>query len=269
MKKLRNLIAVLAMMSMAAVLTGCDDDDEDDDDDGGQQPPQIVAPVDEAALTAPNNVYTATVAGDPNPITLRFPAAGQYEITRGGVTQVGTYSGATRTDNTWTLNTTPNAGQQGAEAGVLRLDFTANNAGTWTFTPQGGQAETGTFTVTQGGGTDGGTDGGTNGGTDGGTNGGTDGGGNPNDLTGKTLQLTYAGGGGEKFTFTSATQATYEDGADTATYTYDSTTGRLNLTRAGGQLYEITLAEGGNATVVYRENANAAPQTDPATYTLQ
>jgi hypothetical protein len=265
MKKLRNLIAVMAMMSMAAVLTGCGDDDDDDDDDGGVLPPQIVAPADEAALTAPNNTYTVSVSGQNDPIVLTFPASGQYQMVQSGVTETGTITGATRTDNTWTMNIIPAAGQEGAAEGVLTLDFTAANAGIWTFTPTGGQVESGTFALTTGGGN-------TDGGTDGGADGGTDGGGDDTVLTGKTLQITYPSAGGERFDFTSESAVAYEPASANipGTYTWDPATRQLNVSLNNGWLYEISIPAGGNAaTVVFRESAGSEPSTDAATYTLQ
>jgi hypothetical protein len=255
MKKLRNLIAMMAMMSMAAVLTGCGDDDDNDDDD---QPPgqQVFAPLDEAALTAQNKTYTVNVAGQ-EPITLTFPAAGQYQTVQGGVTEVGTIANAVRDVNRWTMDITPNEGQDGAQAGVLQLDFTAENAGTATFTPTGGQAETGTFTVTTTGNGDGGGDGGDNGG-----------GGLPADLINRTLQVNYPGGGGEKFQFTSDTAVSYEDGAETGTYTYSQQDGRVTVALGNGWSYDITLQEGGNATVFFKQNEADPGTTDSATYTL-
>src|SRR5687768_12703418 len=147
MKKLRNLIAVMAMMSMAAVLTGCGDDDDSGDDDDQPAGPTIFAPLDEAALTAQNKTYTINIA-EQEPITLTFPAAGQYQAVQAGVTETGTIANASRDVNRWTMNVTPAEGApEGAQAGVLQLDFTANNAGTATFTPTGGTAETGNFTL--------------------------------------------------------------------------------------------------------------------------
>jgi hypothetical protein len=91
-------------------------------------------------------------------------------------------------------------------------------------------------------------------------------------LTGKTLQLNYQGGGGEKFAFTSETAASYEDGSDTATATYDTTTGQMHLTRnTGQQTYDMVIAPGSNTgttTVTYQE-PGATPQSFPASYTLQ
>lgn len=252
----------MAAMSMAAVFTGCGDDD-DGNNNNPNPGPQIVAPADQAALTAQNKTYTVNIAGEA-PITLRFPAAGQYEIVQGNTTETGTISGATRTDNSWTFTVSPTAGQQGAQEGVLRLDFTAGNAGTWTFTPTGGQAETGTFTVTEG--SNGGTPGGgtPGGGTPGGTTGNP-----PNSITGQTLQLNYQPSGGEKFQFTSDTVLSYENGANAGTYTYDSTNRRINVTLDNGWGYEITLNDATNATVVFRQTPGGSADTQTASYTLQ
>ena len=255
MKKLRNLIAVVAMMTMAAVLTGCGDDDDDDDNDNPNPGPAQVAPSNEAELTAQNKTYMVTVAGQNDPITLTFPAAGQYQMVQGGVTETGTISGAQRDVNTWTLNVTPAAGQNGSQEGVLRLDFTSAGAGTWTFTPTGGQAETGSFTVT------------TN--NPGSTDGNTDGNPVPTGVEGKTLQLNYPNGGGEKFQFTSATAVSYENGLQTGTYTYDDTNKVIHAVLGNGTSYDITLTSGTAATVVFRPDPNSPPTTDQATYTLQ
>jgi hypothetical protein len=254
MKKLRNLIAVMAMMSMAAVLTGCGDDDDDDDND---QPPgnTIVAPGDEAALTAQNKIYTVTVAGDTNQMVLTFPANGQYQIVKGDVTETGTISAAQRNVNTWTFTKTPNAGQDGAQAGTVRLDFTTADQGTWTFTPDGGTAETGTFGLTT-----------TGGNGDGGDNGG--GGGDLSSVAGKTLQLNYQPTGGEKFAFGTDNSVSYENGAETGTYTYDATAHRVNVALSNGWLYDIVLAEGGTATVNFQQSGGTV-ETQSATYTLQ
>ena len=219
MKKLRNLIAVMAMMSMAAVLTGCGDDDDSGDDDDVPPGNNIFAPLDEASLTAQNKTYTVAVAGQ-EPITLTFPAAGRYQAVQAGATEVGAISGATRDVNRWTMNVTPDAEQEGAQAGVVQLDFTAADAGTWSFTPTGGTAETGTFTVATGGNGD---------------NGGNGGGGElPADLVNRTLQINYPGGGGEKFLFTSANAVSYEDGAQTGTYTYNQGEGRVTVALGNG-----------------------------------
>jgi len=267
MKKLRNLIAVMAMASMATMLTGCGDDDDGDDDDngGGQQPPQLLAPADVAALTAQNRTYNVNVAGQ-EPITLTFPSAGDYQIVQGGTTETGTIANAARTENTWVMDVNPAAGQDGTTNGVLNLTWTGENAGTWTFTPAGGQAETGNFTVTVGGGN----------GDDGGDNGGDTGGGWPanNDLTGRTLQLSYTGGGGDRFDFTSPTAAVWEPGAGNpntaSTYTFDASTGNIRLEiPARGEVFEATLTPGntsGSTTV--NLTTSSGTQSLPGSYTL-
>jgi hypothetical protein len=252
MKKLRNLIAVMAMMSMAAVLTGCGDDDDDDDDD---QPPvnNIVAPATEAELTAPNKTYTVTIPGETNNIILTFPAAGQYRADQGGVIETGSISGATRNVNTWTFNITPDANQEGSQAGSVRLDFTAADQGTFTFTPTEGEVQTGTFALSTnpGGGDDGGNGGG-------------------GALSGQTLQLTAPSGAGEKFDFLTDTNVEYEDGAETGTYTWDEANRKVVITLGNGWIFDIDLPAGSNvATLRFFESATD-PEADVSnpTYTL-
>src|SRR5687768_6549900 len=258
MKKLRNLRAVMAMMRMGAVLTGCGDDDDSGDDDDHTPPGQtIFAPLNEEALTAQNKTYTINLTGQAEPITLTFPAAGQYQVVQGGVTETGAITGASRDGNRWTMTITPGEGApEGAQTGVLQLDFTANNAGTATFTPTGGTAETGAFTLTEGNG----------GGDEGGDNGG---GVDRTTLTGKTLELTFPGGGVETFQFTSGTEVLYQNTTQ-GTYTWDQANARVIATLNSGELFTITIPEGSNAaTVVYKQDANSPEITDPATYTLQ
>src|SRR5205085_1901512 len=147
------------------------------------------------------------------------------------------------------------------------------NAGTFTLQTQGAAALSGTFTVTNmqanpsgGGGQTNMTNvvvnpPPTNNPTTGGTG-----------IVGKTLQLSYQGGGGEKFVFTSATAASYENGADTATYTYDQTTGALHMVRASaGQMYDLIIAPGSNTgtTTVRYQEVGGNVSNDSASYTLQ
>lgn len=254
MKKLRNLIAVMALASMAAVFTGCDDDDGGDDNGGNVNPPAN-APATEADLVAADKVYTVNVAGQ-DPITLTFPSAGNYQLVQGGVTEIGTYSGATKSGEAWEITITPAEGQNNPRAGVLRLDWTGANAGTWTFTPTGGAPESGTFTVTT-------TDPGNGGGNGTNTNG------NVGSLTGKTLQINYTGGGGDKFQFTSDTAVSWENGTSTGTYTSNEPTNdNIDIVLADGQIFDITLSGGNAATVVYEANPGAGQQTFAGTYTL-
>ena len=256
MKKLRNLIAAMAVASMAAVLTGCDD--EGGDDGGGNQNPPVqnFAPGTEADLVATTKTYTVNVAGQ-DPITLTFPSAGNYQISQSGVNEIGTYSAATKTGESWQMNITPAAGQAGAQEGVLNLTWTGANTGTATFTPTGGQAESGTFTVVDTGppiinppvtNT------------------------NPpptGALTGKTLQINYAGGGGDKFQFTSDTAVSWEDGTSTGTYTSNATNDNIDIVLANGNIFDIALGVGGAAAVGFQQDANSQVQTFSGTYTLQ
>lgn len=249
MGKGRHLIPLL---TLSLALLGCGDDDESDDDlqNGRNLPP-------EETFEANKN-YTATVAGQSDPIILTFPTPGVYQMVQAGVTQTGTLSGATRTDNSWSFNLTPDAGQDGAVSGVLRLDFTSPVSGLWTFTPKEGAAETGTFVETMSPSGEGDT-----------------GGPSPNPdeipfLAGKTLQINYRSGGGETFQFTTDTNVSYEDGAETGTYTWDQAYRRVSVTLGNGWLYDISIPAGGNAaTVVFKQNATDPGTTDTATYTLQ
>jgi uncharacterized protein YjbI with pentapeptide repeats len=88
----------------------------------------------------------------------------------------------------------------------------------------------------------------------------------------KTLQLNYQGGGGEKFQFITATTFSYENGADTGTYVYDSNSGNLTMTRSGnGSLYQMNIPFGsssGNTVVSYQEPGGFSDDTQ-ATFTLQ
>jgi hypothetical protein len=258
MKKLRNLIAVMAAMTMALAFTGCGDDD--DDDSGAPNPnpqPNLVGPANEAELTQQNKIYNLTGASG-GPATLRFPSAGNYEFTQNNVTQTGTITatqGANR--NTWNVVLTPAGGQAGALTGTARLDFAQANSGTWTFTPaDGSQAESGAFNIT------GPIVDPTNGNTDGGQNG------LPATLEGRTLQLSYPTAGGEKFEFISATAVRYENGANAGTYVYDQANRRVDVTLDSGATYQITLTPPNTASVFYKANPNDAGVTDPATYTL-
>jgi hypothetical protein len=282
MKKLRNLIGILAIMGIAAVLTGCGGDDDNNDDNNNNPPPTQFGPQTEAQLMAPDAVYTVNIAGQDQPITLQFPSQGNFTLTQGGVTTAGTITGLTHAGNTWSGTLTPTAGQ--GESGTVQLTFTSNNAGTYTITPNGGATSTGTFTVTTGqtdGGTNGGTDGTTNGNTDNGnttsgntTSGNTDSGGTgftSNDLTGKTVQLTYENGHGERFDFKSASTASYEPASANinSTYTYSTQNGELNIVRADGATYSMTIpANQGTGSTSVHYHDSQTDETDPATFTI-
>lgn len=208
-------------------------------------PPTIYAPLDEASLIAQNKVYVAATAGQPE-IRLSFPAPGQYQILQGGIKEMGTISGLVRNVNKWTFTKTPSAGQAGAQEGILQLNFTAIDTGTWTFIPTGGQAEFGTFSVTLA----------------------TNDGGNVTTLTGRTLQVTYANGG-EKFQFTTDKNVSYENGVQIGSYVWNSIARRVDITLLNGWIYEIIIPAGGNTgTVAFRQFAGGSSETMGMTYTL-
>ena len=247
---LRFFTTFLPSLLACFVLIGCGDDDDRETENPDIEPPCCD---EDSALFAANKIYTAQIAGQNEPLTLTFPAPGEYKMVQAEVTETGTTSRATREGNRWTFNVTPAAGSsEEARRGVIQLDFTAPDAGAWIFTPTAGTAETGTFTLT--------------------TSANDNGTGEPNDrtsLSGKTLQITYPGGGTEKFQFIDDSQVSYENGAETGTYTWDSTNARVNVRLNNGNLFDITIPEGSNeATVVFGGPIPEA-QTDTGTYSLQ
>jgi hypothetical protein len=261
MTRLGKELTALLIAALTVLLVGCGGDDNNNNNNGQAQQ---FAPITAAGVTDPNAIYTVNVAGQ-GTTTVRFPANGQYQTVANGQTVNGTISNLQHTSaNTWTATLTPDPNQVGAVGGALTLTWTGTNTGTFTLQPQGGAAQSGTFTVT-GVPANPGNGGGQTNQNPGQTN-------NPSGgLVGKTLQLSYQGGGGEKFAFITATSASYENGADTATYQYDTTTGQLNITRSGGQTYRLILAPGsstGTTTVTYQE-PGGNPTNDTASYTLQ
>jgi len=261
--KFLKALPKIAIALLAVALVGCGDDDKGDNNNNNNQ--TQFAPVTAAGVTDPNAVYTINIAGV-GTTTLRFPTANQYQAIINGQTVNGTISNLSRNGNSWTATLTPDPNQQGAQSGPLTLTWTGTNAGTFTLQPQGAPAQNGTFTVTNiqnpGGG------GGTN--QPGITNN-PGGGGTTASLVGKSLQLNYPAGGGEKFTFTSATGASYENGTESASYTYNSTTGEINITRPGGQTYKLVIPPGtttGTTTLTYQQPGSNA-DIGPANFTLQ
>jgi hypothetical protein len=279
MKEFRKLIALVAIMAVATILTGCGDDDDGNDNNNNNAGPQF-APGTQAGFVG--NTYTVTL-GNGQQGTLTFPTAGTYSFTpAGGTAETGAINNINLQGEDWVGTIAPNGAADTVRAGELRAHFTGKNATTFTGTityqgangpvtiPFSAVANTGGTNGgnTNGGNTNGGnTNGGnTNGGnTNGGTNGGTTG------ILGKTLQLNYQPSGGEKFQFTDATHAAYEGGVETATYTYDATTGQLNITRPGGQSYQMVIPPGsttGAITIVFTQ-PGSPPENDAATFTLQ
>jgi hypothetical protein len=250
MKKSRNLMGVLAVASTLAVLVGCADEGGDDGGAGNQNPPaQDPGPGIETDLFAPDKVYTLNLAGQ-NPITLTFPVAGNYQLVQDGAPEIGTYSGAVKAGPRWQLDMTPAAGQRDAREGVLVLTWTGADAGTVAFTPAGEPTESGTFNVVVPG---------------------------PgpvvveppidDPVTGRTLQINYAGGGGDKFQFTSATAVSWENGTSAGTYTVNATQDNIDVILSDGQIFDITLSGGNQATVVWQQGNESGTFT--GTYTVQ
>lgn len=272
MKKLRNLVALFAIFSMAAVFTGCGDDDDDDDDNNNAPAGPQFAPANDQAFL--NNTYTVTYA-DGTTAQLTFPSAGTYALTANGQTETGTITGLTRNGEEFIATLSPGNDTGRIRAGEMRVQFTQKTATTYAGsittqgangpqtsnftatvnqggttqggttqggTTQGGTTEGGTTQggTTQGGSTQGGT---TQGGTtEGGTTqGGTTQGGTtgsatepPASLAGRSLQLSYQPSGGERFDFSSETAGTFE-GTDPVSYTWDRTNTRIQATRTNPQ----------------------------------
>ena len=275
-------MALFAIGEVAAILTGCGDDENNNNNNnngGGVKAPQTLA----------GKTYTFTTAGGGANATQTIafaPQGNTFTISdqNGNVVQQGTYNVTTAAGaNPLSVTLTPANGQATT---VVVNTYTSAQSGT--FTATGGIQGTGTFQeqaaggttaggTTAGGTTAGGTTAGgtTAGGTTAGgtTAGGTTAGGTTGGATGvqgKTLQLNYQGGGGEKFQFTSATAASYENGADTATYTYNTTTGALHIVRSGGQTYDMVIPNGsttGTTTVNYQEPGGTL-QPSQASFTL-
>src|SRR5688500_9282217 len=101
MKKLRTLVSLLAVMSMAAFITGCGDDD--DDDNGGGGAPTQFAPTTQQAFVA--NTYTVNHA-DGTASSLRFENGNYILSTPEQPDETGTFT-ATRNGNTWTVTANP------------------------------------------------------------------------------------------------------------------------------------------------------------------
>jgi len=281
MKALRQLIALFAIGAVAAFLTGCGDDgDNGNNNNGGNVAPQTLA--------GRTYLFTTAGGGGNGTQTIAFaPQGNTFTITdqNGATVQQGTWGVTTAAGaNPVSITLTPANGQATT---IVVNTYSSPTAGS--FTATGGIQGTGTFQeqaaggTTAGGTTAGTTAGGTTAGTTaGGTTAGTTAGGTTAGTTaggttggasgvqGRTLQLSYQGGGGEKFVFTSATAASYENGADTATYTYDTNTGALHIVRSGGQTYDMVIPNGsttGTTTVHYVE-PGGTQSNDAASFTL-
>jgi hypothetical protein len=138
MKKLYNLVALAAMLSVTALMTGCGDDDDDDNGGGGAA----------AGPAAPANVngqeVTITETGG-TPRRLTFMADGSsYTVYESGTTNVvrtGMFQ-YTAANNTATLTLRD---PDGSNAVTYNLTFSSATTGTFSYPGPNGQTITGTF----------------------------------------------------------------------------------------------------------------------------
>ncbi|HYE31808.1 MAG TPA: hypothetical protein VEH27_10285 [Methylomirabilota bacterium] len=204
MKKLRELLAIMAILAVGAAMTGCGSDDDEPDNGGGTQTPQGNAPG-----SVQNQTFFFTPAGAATRSIVFSPSGNTYTIQSEGATaESGTYSYNVSSNNqnqaTLSLSqTSPNAGEQS----VVVLNFQSGNSGTYqlTRTPAGGgqsTTESGSFGTTNPG--DNNNQNPTNQPTNNpNTNQPTNTNQNPTQLTvvGRNVQVQYNGGGQELFGF--------------------------------------------------------------------
>ena len=229
---------------------------------GGGGGPQF-APADQTGLTALDYQAQLATAGN---VTLDFPDANSYSWTSDAGTQTGAIT-ATRDGEVWTVNLSPSGG---GAASTVRLDFTAQNAGSITFTPAEGAADSGAFTATTGGSTNGGTNGSTNG---------TGGGNAPADIAGDwdlvvtqgpfqgTFIATYSGGN------FNIVRASDNAGMGSGTYTYTRNVDQANLvhnyaTGVDQDNYNLNFTNPTSATFTGTQvsGAGATPQAASGTF---
>jgi len=246
MKKLRNLIALLAVFSMAAVFTGCGDDDDDDNNNNPPAAPQF-APADVPAFIG--NTYNITFANG-NTAQLTFPTAGTYSLTINGQTETGNITGLTRNGEDYIATLTPNIAGGNVRAGELRVHFTQKTATTYagTITTQGAAGpETSNFTATVNtGGTTGTTTGSTTGSTTGTTTGTTTGS-TTGTTTGSTTGTTTGSTTGTTTGSTTGTTTGSTTGTTTGSTT-GTTTGSTTGTTTGSTTGTTTGSTTGTTT---------------------
>jgi len=140
MKRLRNIISLVAVCATAAFFTGCGEGDEAN---GGGNNNASNAPQQLNGKT-----YALTDAGPGGTISFD-PAAMNYTLTQGGVTENGTFT-ATRSGDVWNATLVNAAGDTTSQ---LTMTFSGNGVGTYTYDHPGQPLATGSFTLTQSSGT--------------------------------------------------------------------------------------------------------------------
>lgn len=245
MKRVINIFAILGVVSLTALMTGCGGDDDDDN-----AIPQTTA-------FAPTSFANqgVTLAENDQSRDLQFATSGDtFTQFQNGTTNAvgsGTYQYTRQGDNAGQLILTT-TGEDGTTSQVTyNLAFTSATAGTYTFTTSGGQTGSGTFSnlhAISGGGDNGG---GNNGGGDNG--GGDNGGGNtgdiPTSLTGRVIDFTATGQGNERLTFSSSGNTVTSDAVNppnnVGTYTFTPGTGGapgvLVVTFPNGDTYNLQM----------------------------
>jgi len=255
MKKLISAFAILGVIGIAGLMSGCGGSDHDDN---GPAPAAGFAPASVA-----NQSVTLTENGQSRDI--QFAVNGntftQFENGTTNAIGTGTFSYTQQGGNNaqLILTVTDNTGTNQV---TYVMNFTSASAGTYTFSSTGGQAGSGTFsnlqTITSGntgGGNTGGgnTGGGNTGGGDtggGNTGGGNTGGGNtgetPTTVAARVIDFSATGQGNERLTFASTGSSVTSDVVTGAgNYTFTPGTGgapaTLVVTFPNGDTYNLTM----------------------------
>jgi hypothetical protein len=227
MKKLRNIISLMAVCATAALFTGCGDDN--DTIGGGNPPPN-------SPDSLSGHTYTLTDSGGTS--TLAFDAAAMnYTLTQGaGATESGTYT-AHKSGDVWTVNATD------ANGNPATVTLTFSGVGTGNYTLQrGDQTTTGSFAASDPGGTS------TSSGTDTGTS-----------TSSGTDTGTSTSSGTDTGTSTSSgtdTGTSTSSGTDTGTSTSTGPVGTLPAPQSLSQIVVTTGTGGIGAGTVYTVTLN-------------
>jgi len=222
MKKLRNIISLVAVCATTALFTGCGGDD-DTVGGGGNNNPNSPGSLSGRTYNLTDSAGTGTLEFD--------AAAMNYTLTQGGNTETGTYT-ANRTGDVWVVNATDSTGA----ASTVTLNFTGNGTGNYQI-EKNGQTSSGSFAASTGSTTDGtSTSTGTTDGTSTST-GTTDGTSTSTGTTDGTSTSTGTTDGTSTSTGTT-------DGTSTSTGTTTGTTGPVGTVPAPATLSSITVTTG-------------------------